>query len=104
MKVHICSFSSEAAELKKSERTEIGVLTALKINPRISTWDMSENPWLCRKITDLEKNKYILPEDEPYPWHRWSITDKGNKYLEELFGEAGIKRAPTEGPLEAEFS
>jgi DNA-binding HxlR family transcriptional regulator len=76
--IHICSFSSTAAELKKSGRNENGVLYALKYHPRISTFDMSEKAWLRNIIERLEEKELIRREDEPYPWHRWSITDAGN--------------------------
>ena len=77
--IHICSFSSTAAELKTSARNENGVLYALKYHPRISTWDMSEKAWLRKIITNLEKKGLIKQEDEPYPWHRWTLTASGNR-------------------------
>lgn len=81
--VHICSFSSNAAELKPKDRTMIGVLSALKENPRISTFDMSDNMWLVGLVQNLEKKKYIKPLKEPYPWHKWKLTKEG---LEQING------------------
>lgn len=79
--IHICSFSSNAAELKPKDRTLIGVLSALKENPRISTFDMSENMWLVGLVQNLEKNNCIKPLKEPYPWHKWKLTKAGLKFI-----------------------
>lgn len=79
--IRICSFSSTAAELKKSGRNENGVLYALKYHPRISTFDMCDKAWLRNIIEKLEKKKLIQREDEPYPWHKWSLTDKGKREI-----------------------
>jgi hypothetical protein len=71
---HVCSFSSPAAELPKKRRTSADVLAALKLNPRISTWDMSERKWLRSAIEDLECRGLIEEQrEEPYPWHRWKV-------------------------------
>lgn len=76
--MHIDSFTNATViDLKKSMRNENGVLNALKISPRISTWDMSENPWLCTIIESLVKNEMIVALDEEYPWHKWELTDAG---------------------------
>jgi len=80
--MHICSFTNaKLIDLKKSLRHENGVLYAISINPKVSTWDMSENPWLCKIIESLEQNGLILPVKEPYPWHKWEITDKGRQAI-----------------------
>lgn len=71
--VHICSFSSPAAELPKNKRTSADVLAALRSNPRISTWDISELRWLRGAIEDLEARGLIEAQLEPYPWHRWKV-------------------------------
>jgi len=77
MNTHICSFSTEAAELKPSNRTAFNVLLALQDNPRISTFEMSDKPWLCRLVKTLEEKNHIKPINEPYPWHKWKITKAG---------------------------
>lgn len=79
--MHICSFSSNAAELKPKNRTAINALLALQKNPRISTFDMSDNMWLCGLVKILEHKKYIKPIDEPYPWHKWGITKIGLDWI-----------------------
>jgi len=75
--IHLCSFSSTAANLKESLRHENGVLYTLKYYPRISTFDMSENEWLQNIIKQLEEKKLIEQVDESYPWHKWKLTEQG---------------------------
>lgn len=71
------SFSGLAADLPKGKRTKENVLSALRLNPRISTWDMSEHPWLCGCIADLKRENLIVEDkDEPYPWHRFAVQNK----------------------------
>lgn len=71
--IFIDSFSGPAADLKPADRTPSKVLAALRKNPRVSTWDMSEHPWLQGCISILQKQGYIKSVPEPYPWHRWEI-------------------------------
>lgn len=69
------SFSGPAAQLPPNRRTPAGVLAALRINPRISTWDMSETAWLRGCIDTLKNNGQIVEDkDEPYPWHLYYIS------------------------------
>ena len=78
--VFMDSFSNATVvDLKKSERNENGVLYALKHHPRVSTWDMSENAWLRNIIKSLQDKKLIEPLDEPYPWHKWKLTEEGER-------------------------
>lgn len=68
------SFSGHAAQLPPNRRTPAGVLAALRINPRISTWDMSETPWLRGCIDSLKNSGQITEDkDEPYPWHLYIV-------------------------------
>jgi hypothetical protein len=50
------------------------VLAVLKRNPRVSTFDMSETPWL-RWCIDILKSAGQIDEDkdEPYPWHLYIV-------------------------------
>jgi hypothetical protein len=73
--IHLDSFSGAAAELKPRERTRENVFAALASDPRVSTFDMSEKPWLRSLIADLKRDGTIVELDEPYPWHRYSIVD-----------------------------
>lgn len=74
-RVHICSFSSNAAELPKGKRSASDVLEALRISPRISTFDMSEHSWLADAIHELRRDGKIKDVAEPYPWHRFEVIE-----------------------------
>lgn len=71
------SFSGAAADLKPRQRTSENVLSVLATRPRVSTWDMSEHCWLRTIIADLKKRNLIEEMAEPYPWHRYALTDAG---------------------------
>lgn len=86
--IHICSFSGAAAELIKGHRTPDDILSALKVNPRVSTFDMSEIRWLRERIAFLEKDGLIVSVSEPYPWHRYEITELGMTRLTSTKREA----------------
>lgn len=74
--IFLDTFSGAAAYLKRGQRTSDNVLAALRRDPRISTWDMSEHPWLCRCIKDLIQDGLIIEDkNEPYPWHRFIIKE-----------------------------
>lgn len=75
--IFLDTFSGAAAELKRGQRSPENVLDALRRDPRISTWDMSEHPWLCRCIDDLKRTGSITEDkNEPYPWHRFIIKER----------------------------
>lgn len=75
-RVFLDSFSGAAADLPRGKRSPAAVLAALRINPRVSTFDMSEHAWLCDCISSL-KADHLITEDqtEPYPWHRFSVVE-----------------------------
>ena len=73
-------FSGALADLKKDKRTEENALAVLAKHPRVSTWDMSDK-WLCGLIDTLKRKGYIVEHDEPYPWHRFEVTEAGNERL-----------------------
>ena len=84
-RIYIDSFSGAAADLPPSKRTPGHVLRALVRDPRVSTFDLSESRWLVSRIDLLVLLEYIKPDlTEPYPWHRYTITDKGRERLEAL--------------------
>lgn len=75
-RVFLDSFSGLAAELPRAKRTPADVLAALRLNPRVSTFDMSECPWLVRCIDTLKgDNKIVEDKNEPYPWHRYVVVE-----------------------------
>ena len=68
------SFSGPAAQLPPNRRTPAGVLAALRMNPRVSIWDMSEKAWLRGCIETLKNNGRISEDkNEHYPWHRYIV-------------------------------
>lgn len=76
MKVFLDSFSGSILDLKPKQRTKENALAVLAKDPRVSTWDMSEYPWVRNLIEDLLRDGKIVAEDEPYPWHRYRIVNK----------------------------
>lgn len=80
-RVMIDSFSGAAADLNPKQRNSENVLRVLSKDPLVSTFDMSELKWLRVIIGDLEREGLIKAEDEPYPWHRYSLTEAGRKEL-----------------------
>lgn len=80
--VRIDSFSGAAADLPKGQREASDVLRVLLNHPRVSTWDMSETPWLCGRITELQRAGLVSDDkSEPYPWHRFNVTEAGRRLL-----------------------
>jgi len=77
----IDSFSGSVIELKRDKREPLDILNCLNKDPRVSTWDMSETPWLRKRIAILIKDGLIAEKKQPYPWHRYELTSKG---IEEL--------------------
>lgn len=73
-RVHICDFSSSVAELPKGRRSAADVLEALRTNPRISNFDMSEHNWLADAIHELKRSGQIKEIAEPYPWHHYKVV------------------------------
>ena len=72
----IDSFSGAAADLPRGKRTPEHVLEALRRDPRVSTWDMSEYPWLRRCIAHLKRDGLIEDVPEGYPWLRYRVVEK----------------------------
>lgn len=74
--IFLDSFSGSAVDLKPDQRTAENVLAALGKDPRISTFDMSEYPWLYRIIRDLiNSGKITEDKSEQYPWHRFVVVE-----------------------------
>ena len=71
------SFSGPASELPRGQRTPEKVLDVLRRNPRLSTFDMSETPWLRGCIDALKSSGQIIEDkNEPYPWHLYLVQPK----------------------------
>ncbi len=75
--IFLDSFSGGIAGLKRGKRTRGNMLAALAQSPLVSTWDMSEHRWLRDGIANMKKDGLITPADQPYPWLRYELTDKG---------------------------
>jgi len=75
--LYIDTFSGRAAQLPRGRRTSEHVLSALRRDPRISAFDLSELRWLRNIISDLEGDGSISPVDEPYPWLRFVVNVRG---------------------------
>jgi DNA-binding HxlR family transcriptional regulator len=76
------SFSGAAANLPRGKRDDINVLGALAKSPRVSVWDMCEYAWLRGRVNSLLRAGLITEDkSEPYPWHRYLLTDKGREML-----------------------
>ena len=75
--IYLDSSSGGAAALPKSRRTPEGVLIALRNDPRVSTFDLSELRWLRGCIADLTATGRIEEDKtEPYPWHRYVVKEQ----------------------------
>lgn len=73
--------SISVADLKPSMRHENGVLNVLQRHQYISTFTLSENQWLVVIINKLKKDGSIVELNEPYPYHKFLVTEKGIKQI-----------------------
>lgn len=73
MKFHIDSFSGSASELKGKNRTCENVLAALRRDPKLSTWDLSEHPWLVSIVSALKQGGHITEAPSAFPWLRYCV-------------------------------
>ena len=76
--VIVDSFSGAAAALPRGKRTAEHVLEALRRNPRVSSWDMSEYRWLRNAIYQLLEDGRIedLSAQEGFPWLRYRVVNR----------------------------
>ena len=81
--ISIDSFSGRAAELPRKERTVQKLLQALAADPRISAFERG-NYWLANLLREA-RDRGLIVEDkaEPYPWHRFDLTDAGRQALQD---------------------
>lgn len=76
--IYLDSFSGAIVDLKKNQRDDFNILSTLKRSPRVSTWDMSELAWVRDSIASLiRRGLLVADKSEPYPWHRFNLTEKG---------------------------
>ena len=77
MRVHLDSFSGSLGDLPRGKRTTMDALRVLDDDPRVSTFERGP-AWLeALLLSDLKFAGLIVEIDEPYPWHRFALTDAG---------------------------
>lgn len=75
-RIFIDCFSGSLADLPKGKRTTVDALRVLAEHPRVSTFDRGP-AWLESLLADLKQKGLIVEVDEPYPWHRFALTEAG---------------------------
>ena len=81
IRVHLDSFSGSLGELPKGRRTLLYALAVLADDPRVSTFERGVG-WLESLLHELQFNKLVMEDKaEPYPWHRFNLTDAGRQML-----------------------
>ncbi len=81
MRVHLDSFSGSLGELPKGRRTLVYALAVLADDPRVSTFQRGVG-WLEALLRELQFNKLVMEDHaEPYPWHRFNLTEAGRQML-----------------------
>lgn len=79
--MHIDIFSGSLGELPKDKRTTIHALQVLSADPRVSTFERGPR-WLESLLDELRSAGLVLEDlAEPYPWHRFNLTDAGRAML-----------------------
>ena len=78
-----CSFSGSLAELPKGHRATLDALRVLADDPRVSTFERGPG-WLESLLSNLRTQGLVVEDRaEPYPWHRFNLTDAGRAMLKE---------------------
>ena len=82
-RILIDSFTGALGDLPKGGRSIENALRALQTNPRVSTFERGP-AWLESLIREMLSSGVIVNvPDEPYPWHRFALTELGLKVLKE---------------------
>lgn len=62
-------------------RTPAHALRVLADDPRVSTFERG-TPWLESLLDELKAGGLVIEDGgEPYPWHRFDLTDAGRRLL-----------------------
>ncbi len=79
--MHIDSFTGSLGELPQGKRTTMQALQVLAADSRVSTFERGPR-WLESLLDEL-RVAGLVAEDlaEPYPWHRFNLTDAGRAML-----------------------
>lgn len=81
MGVHFDRFSGSLSELPKGKRTIKNALRVLSADPRVSTFERGDQ-WLDSLLLELRMTGLVVEDmTEPYPWHRFDLTDKARAML-----------------------
>ena len=79
----LCNFTGSLGELPRGKRTALDALRVLAADPRVSTWERGTR-WLESLLADLQAQGLVIEDHaEPYPWHRFNVTDKGQAMLKD---------------------
>ena len=78
---HIDTFTGSLSELPRGKRTVRNALRVLAADPRVSTFERG-GAWLESLLADLQAQGLVQEDkSEPYPWHRFNLTDAGRQML-----------------------
>jgi len=78
---HIDTFTGSLSELPRGKRTVRNALHVLAADPRVSTFERG-GAWLESLLADLQALGLVAEgKSEPYPWHRFNLTDAGRQML-----------------------
>lgn len=81
--IFLDSFSGAAAALPRGRRRVIDIMAALRHNPRVSCFDMSETRWLRDLIGEAVKDGLLERINDDYPWINYVVTKAGERLLAE---------------------
>ena len=86
--IFLCSFSGEAADLPKGQRTHRDILRVLAMHPRVSCFDLCEHAWLAHACEDITRAGLAVydKDTDRYPWVRYVITEAGQAWLQQPAG------------------
>ena len=81
-RILIDSFSGGLGDLPKGKRTVMDALRVLADDPRVSTFERGP-AWIEALLSDLQFHGLVIEDKaEPYPWHRFKLTEAGRKMIE----------------------
>ena len=81
MRVHLDSFSGSLGELPKGRRTLVYALAVLADDPRVSIFERGVG-WMETLLRELQSAQLVIEDHaEPYPWHRFNLTEAGRQML-----------------------
>lgn len=80
-RIFLDCFGGSLGELPKGKRTVVNALRVLADDPRVSTFERGP-AWLESLLSELLKTGLLIEDKtEPYPWHRYALTEAGRAML-----------------------